>query len=186
MPIFRAIIFTIYRCGFYPKSALADDNGLENRVDKIIRMIRGCRFGVHDISRTEVNAQGLPRFNMPFELGVFYGASKFGIKEQKQKIALILERKKYLYQQYISDLNGVDTKSHNNDPLEAIHKVRDWLRTASQRKTVPSFATVREDYQDFEDKLPDIAANLKFEIDDIIFDDLCVIIEEFVLQKEHD
>src|SRR5262249_5963635 len=32
-----------------------------------------CKYGIHDISRTEVtSASGLPRFNMPLELGVVF------------------------------------------------------------------------------------------------------------------
>src|SRR3954467_8306304 len=78
IPILRAIIFTIYRCGFFPVSALAEDDGLDNRLNKIERLIENCKYGVHDISRTELNVNGLPRFNMPFELGVFFGAKRFG------------------------------------------------------------------------------------------------------------
>src|ERR1019366_2769141 len=87
--ILRAIIFTIYRCGFFPITALVEDNGLDNRLAKIERLIESCRYGVHDISRTELNTHGLPRFNMPFELGIFFGAKKFGNEAQKNKIAII-------------------------------------------------------------------------------------------------
>lgn len=184
MPIFRAIIFTIYRCGFYPKSALSEDNGLDNRIDKISRMIRACRYGVHDISRTELNGNGLPRFNMPFELGIFYGAKQFGDRRQKEKNALILERVKYLYQQYLSDLNGVDTKAHNNDPLEAIQKVRDWLRATSLRSTIPSYAVVRNAYLEFEAIFPEIASNLQIEANEIHFNDFCVIVEDFIAASQ--
>jgi len=36
----------------------------------------------HDISRTELNEHSLPRFNMPLELGLFLGASRFGQLEE--------------------------------------------------------------------------------------------------------
>ena len=91
-PLFRALIFAIYRCGFSPKSALAEDDGLVNRIDKLIRIIEECRLGIHDISRTELNEINLPRFNMPFELGIYFGAKKHGNKIQKSKSAMILER----------------------------------------------------------------------------------------------
>jgi len=36
---------------------------------------------------------------------------------------------KYTYQQYISDLNGIDTKAHGDDPLDVIRQIRtDWQR----------------------------------------------------------
>jgi hypothetical protein len=35
-------------------------------------MIEECRFGINDLSAVELGATaGLPRFNMPFELGLF-------------------------------------------------------------------------------------------------------------------
>jgi hypothetical protein len=105
-----AMVFTVYRCGFIPRSALEEDNALENRLSKIEKIIRECKFGIHDISRTEVNANGLPRFNMPFELGMFFGL-KSHPDEHHKKVALVLEKQKYLYQQYISDLSGIDTHS---------------------------------------------------------------------------
>ena len=62
---------------------------------------------------------------MPFELGIFFGARNLGDDSQKKKSALVPERTKYSYQQYISDLNGIDTKAHNNDPAIAMEKVRE-------------------------------------------------------------
>ena len=63
MPLLRALVFTIYRCGFYPVSALVEDDGTDNRLNKIERLIGNCKYGVHDISRIELNDHGLPRFN---------------------------------------------------------------------------------------------------------------------------
>ncbi|MES1250158.1 MAG: hypothetical protein ABUL46_05705 [Chitinophaga rupis] len=67
VPIFRAIVYTIYRCGFFPKTAMDEEDGLDNRLNKIIRKIKDCRYGIHDLSRIELNAADFPRFNMPFE-----------------------------------------------------------------------------------------------------------------------
>ena len=71
------------------------------------------KYGIHDISRTELNSSGFPRFNMQFELGTFFGAKRFGYKNQKSKNALIFEKTKFTYQNYMSNLNGIDTKAHN-------------------------------------------------------------------------
>src|SRR6202000_1860486 len=123
MPLFQAIIYTIYRCGFLPMCALNEDNATDSRLDKITRCIENCRYGIHDISRTESNTNGLPRFNMPFELGLFFGAKRFGNPAQKNKNALVFEKVKYSYQQLLSDLNGIDTKAHNGDYTIAIRQV---------------------------------------------------------------
>jgi hypothetical protein len=71
IPLLHAIVFGIYRCGFVPQCAMGEDDGSDTRLDKIIRCIKNCRYGIHDISRIEVNVHNLPRFNMPFELGIF-------------------------------------------------------------------------------------------------------------------
>lgn len=157
---------------------MEEDNALENRLAKIEKIIRESRYGIHDISRTELNANGLPRFNMPFELGIFFGAKSMGDEIQKKKVALVFERQKYLYQQYISDLNGIDTKAHNNDPENAARIVRDWLKTVSKRKTIDGPLSVVNDYKTFRDIMPDIAKSLGLDESNLTFTDYCLIVEE--------
>lgn len=178
MPILYAIIYTIYRCGFYPQMALGEDDASDSRLDKIIRFIERCKYGIHDISRTESNENGLPRFNMPFELGLFFGAKRFGVSEQKTKIALVFEKTKYSYMQCISDLNGIDTKEHNNDPMAAIKKVRDWLSTSSKRKGLPHYRVIQNEYAQFLVKFSKTAVKTGFDMSDIPFTDLCALVEE--------
>ena len=85
--LFDAMVFAIHDCGFIPRCALEEDAS-QVRIDKIYSIIADCRYGIHDISRTELDeGSGLPRFNMPLELGVFLGAKKFGIEEQERKNA---------------------------------------------------------------------------------------------------
>ena len=76
-PIFNALVFTIYACGFRPRSAKELDDGGQTRIEKLFNLIEECRFGIHDLSRTELDAVNqLPRFNMPLELGMFLGAKR--------------------------------------------------------------------------------------------------------------
>lgn len=179
-PLLRAIVYTIYRCGFLPQTALNEDNALQNRLSKIEKCIENCRYGIHDISRTEKSPNGLPRFNMPFELGVFFGAKRFGNKHQKNKNAIIFDKERYRYQQYISDLNGVDIKAHNNDPFILIRSLLNWLNTASRRSTIPTYSILSSDYRKFTAALPSIADKLGFIVDEIPFNDYCLIVEEAV------
>ena len=78
-PIFDALVFVVYACGFRPRSARElDDNG-QTRIEKLYNIIDECRFGIHDLSRTELDqVNRLPRFNMPLELGIFLGAKRYG------------------------------------------------------------------------------------------------------------
>lgn len=183
MPLFRAIIFAIYRCGFSPKSSLEEDNGLDSRLDKIIRLISLCKYGIHDISRTQLNNNGYPRFNMPFELGLFFGAKKLGDQEQKNKNALIFECTPYSYQQFLSDLSGIDIKAHEGEPLAALRYVREWLYTTSRRKTIPTLLALKNNFTEFEDKLPSIAQDMGYEIDNLPFNDFCKIVEDSIIEK---
>jgi hypothetical protein len=136
-PIFRALIFVVIACGFRPRSAREVDDGGEARIEKLIKIIEECRYGIHDISRTQLDkTTKLPRFNMPLELGIFLGAKRFGDRAQKQKRLLIFDTKQYRYQKFISDLAGMDIHAHNGDPLRAISETRDWLANVSRRQLI--------------------------------------------------
>jgi hypothetical protein len=83
-PLFHAIIFSVFDCGFIPKSALASQDCSDVRIQKIVNVIKNCKHAIHDISRTDPSpSKGLPRFNMPLELGMFLGAKYYGNKYQK-------------------------------------------------------------------------------------------------------
>ena len=133
-----ALLFAIFDCGFIPRCALEEDDSGNVRFNKIQKIIAECRFGVHDLSRTELDDQTqTPRFNMPLELGVFLGAKHFGNRQQKGKVCLVLDLEQYRYQAFISDIAGHDIRSHDNNPEKVITHIRNWLNTASGRKTIP-------------------------------------------------
>jgi len=180
--LFRAIIFTVYRCGFYPLSALSEDDGTDNRLAKIERLIESCKYGIHDISKTESNTEGLPRFNMPFELGVFFGAKRFGMGEQKNKVGIIFDIERYRYLKFISDINGVDIRPHDGKYNATIIHIRNWLKTASRRVTILGPNIIVDEYEDFLKNLPAIVAKLGFDIDHVTFNDYCSIVEEAIKQ----
>ena len=157
-PIRDAIVFSIIDCGFIARCALESANSGEVRIEKIAKIIRDCRFGVHDISRTELSANtGLPRFNMPFELGLFLGASRFGGASQRTKNCLILDSKLYRYQTFLSDIAGQDICAHNNAPGEAIVQIRNWLAANSPHAKLPGGKAIADHYQKFQQDLPSLA-----------------------------
>src|SRR3954468_13862831 len=132
--LFDAVVFAIYDCGYIARCALEVADASEVRIDKITRIIQGCRFGLHDISRTDSDSvTNLPRFNMPLELGLFLGAKRFGRGEQKSKTCLILDVERYRYQKFISDIAGQDIASHDGQVRRAISVVRDWLSSATPK-----------------------------------------------------
>ena len=76
LPLLHAIVFTVHDCGFVARHALEDAGARESRLEKICRLVRESRWSIHDISRVQLSTGGLPRFNMPSECGLAYGAMK--------------------------------------------------------------------------------------------------------------
>lgn len=167
-PLFDAMIFTVHDCGFIARCALEEGDASQVRIDKIYNIIEDCRYGIHDISRTELDTVShLPRFNMPLELGIFLGAKRFGIEEQESKKCIVMDKEQYRYQKFISDISGQDIFVHNNNSEEVVRVVRDWLFTVSDRQTIPGGRTIWKRYQDFLDDLSQVAQELRLEVEDL-------------------
>lgn len=181
---FRAIVFSIFVCGFRPRSAREIDDGGQARLDKIMNLIRDCRYGIHDLSRTELDRDsGLPRFNMPFELGLFVAAKKFGNKEQSRKRVLIFDTEQYRYQRFISDLNGMDIAAHNNDPCAVAGQVRNWLANVTRRRLIGE-AVVVDGFQRFSAMLPDLALAAGFDPENVPYVDFEFLVTDWLLSAE--
>ena len=179
--LFDAMVFAVHDCGFIALCALEEEDASQVRIDKIYNIIADCRYGIHDISRTELDeVSGLPRFNMPLELGVFLGAKKFGIDKQKRKNCLILDKAQYRYQEFISDIAGQDIQAHNNSPEGIITVVRNWIRTASKRQTIPSGSIIWGRYQEFMEDLPQLAQEHQLKVDELIFNDYTLVITRWL------
>lgn len=174
-PTFEAIVFTILDCGFTARSALEVTDTSQVRIEKISNMIASCKLGLHDISRTELDeATDLPRFNMPLELGLFLGAKRFGTGKQKLKNCLVLDRERYRYQKFISDIAGQDIVAHGGEPSVAIRVVRDWLADAQPQKPRGG-AAIAQRYESFRRDLPEMCTIMRLVAEDLTFN-------EYVLQ----
>lgn len=185
--IFYAKIFTVFDCGFRARCALEENDGGEVRIEKISRIIGQCRYGIHDISRTDLcENTKLPRFNMPLELGMFFGAKKYGDQHQKKKCCLITDTERYRYQIFISDIAGQDIQAHNNDPIAAITVVRDWLRSASKRVTLPGGKLITKRYLTFREDLPKICREANIDEDELTFNDYATFVSEWLKNTDYD
>jgi len=183
-PLFYGTIFTVFDCGFVPRCAMEVDDGAQVRIDKIMKIIGECRYGIHDLCRTAPDSQsGLPRFNMPFELGLFMGAKKYGDKLQQTKSALIMDTEAYRYQSFISDIAGQDIKAHEDDVPTAIGLIRNWLRQSSRRTTIPGGRAIAKRYQEFQEALPSIRSELRLDADEVSYADYTHIVETWLRQN---
>jgi hypothetical protein len=65
-PIFSAILFSVYACGFRPRCAREISDSRQIRLGKIEGIIRQSKFGVHDISYMDLDPKTkLPRSICP-------------------------------------------------------------------------------------------------------------------------
>lgn len=183
-PSFQAIIFSIFACGFRPRSALELDDAGYARLDKILTIIGECRYGIHDISRTELDPHNqLPRFNMPFELGLFMAARRFGDDEQARKKTLVLDREQYRYQQFLSDLSGMDISAHHGDPEEVAGAVRNWLVSVSRRRIAADQIIIAA-YTKFSGEWPRLATLRGFDPATIPYVDFEFLVTEWLLSEQ--
>lgn len=158
-PILLALAFTLVHCGYEPRCAKERNDGSETRISKICDLVAVSHLAVHDLSRTELDSGSLlPRFNMPFELGVYFGAKRFGGKRHAGKACLVFAREPHVYQAYISDIAGQDIQSHGNDPKVAAVKLRDWLVQFAAGATLPGGRAIWDDFETFQGDLPQLCA----------------------------
>lgn len=168
--IFEAVVFAIFACGFRPRCALEAEDAGQVRIEKIFDLIAGCRFAINDLSRVDLDSEtNLPRFNMPLELGVFLGARRYGDAKQQQKRCLILDRERYRYRTFISDISGQDIREHRDNPLEAIRVVRNWLKIQRPSSFMPGGKVIEERYKAFRCDLPDLCCAAHLEEDELLF-----------------
>lgn len=185
-PIFDAVVFTVIACGYEPRCALESSDSGTPRVNRLRDLIRDCRLSIHDLSRIELDADsGLPRFNMPFEFGLFIGARDFGGAGQRRKVCLVLAGDRFSYQKYISDIAGQDVAKHNNDPSQAIEKARDFFRGHRNPSSIPGASVIISSYQKFMADLPRLSALPKFryDADKLAFKDYCALARAFLVEE---
>jgi len=182
-PLFNAIVFAIHDIGFRPRCALEASNAGQFRLSKIQDIIAECKYSIHDLSRTELDAaSGLPRFNMPLELGLDLGCKRFGNAYQKEKVCLILDGEPYRYQKFISDIAGQDIYAHDAKERKVIQIVRDWLRLELDPRKVktPSGNQVFQRYEEFQRNLPALCDKLNWNPKELPFADFSFAVATWV------
>lgn len=173
---FTALVFTVVRCGFEPRCTRERNDAGHVRLEAINDLIRECPLGIHDISFTRPDPQsGLPRFNMPFELGLFLGANAFGTEAQRRKRVLVLDEAPYRYQLFLSDIAGQDIKPHHGTVDGLVAATSEWLRDTGLTRNVPGGRRVMADLELFLADLPGIAAARDLEVGELTFLDLRTI-----------
>jgi len=168
IPLLQPLLFTIIYFEFNPRIATERSDSGEQRIDKICELIELSKYSIHDLSRLQAKKKKeFYRLNMPFELGIDYGCRKFAINHHNEKKFLILEKDRFNYAKAISDLSGVDIRSHNDEPIKIIREARNWLTNFIESETIDAAAVVWEKFNFFMEDFYEERTRQGFSEDDI-------------------
>lgn len=140
--LYLAYLVGITMLGFSPRPAVALPNN-KARLSKIIQLIDECAYSIHDLSRVQLSkSTGLPRFNMPIELGFALYRS---LKGPEAHGVFIFDSEPYRVQKAASDLNGFDIQNHKGTAKGVMTQLRDSFDRQSGESTVPEMLGVLAD-----------------------------------------
>lgn len=114
-PLYVALVAALTAFGSTPRTVL--EIPTQNaRLDRLRALIAECSSSVHDLSRVELTEKAphspVPRFNMPFELGLALGIHT----DPKKHAWFIFESTNYRVDRSLSDLKGYDPQIHHGTP----------------------------------------------------------------------
>ncbi|MCA3694439.1 hypothetical protein [Aquidulcibacter sp.] len=149
-PLLHAIAFCVVDLGFYPRLAPETADHSTPRLERITTLINSSKFGIHDLSKCKTSdPEAYFRMNMPFELGMDFGARRFGDGPLKTKAILVLEHTAYDTKKALSDIAGWDVLAHDGNYDTTIRQVRNWMVHAA-RATPKGPARIIADYASFQ------------------------------------
>jgi hypothetical protein len=133
--LYLAYIVGLYQFGLKPRVTLGIPGG-ERRLDRILGLIRRCRYSIHDLSRIEMDRTppATPRFNMPFELGMAVVCAKFNPKRHHW---FLFETRPRRVQKSLSDLDGTDPHIHHGRVEGVMHELCNAFARRQLRPSVP-------------------------------------------------
>ena len=131
--------------------------GSRRRLDRIVHLLRRCRYSFHDLSRVELEPTppATPRFNMPFELGLVVALAK---TQPGRHEWLVFETRPHRIWKSLSDLAGTDEYVHGGTPLGLLRALTNAL---VRRRRQPTLAELEEVYRDVRSYASEIKRRLR-------------------------
>lgn len=127
-PIFVGLISSLVGIGLNPRSVLEIPTQ-QSRLERIFGLIAASAFSIHDLSRLGLSRGGgfcVPRFNMPFELGLAVAVS---LSQHKGRTPphqwWVLETARNRLPVSLSDLGGYDATVYGGTLLGLFRAVSD-------------------------------------------------------------
>jgi hypothetical protein len=148
--LYVAYIVGLTQLGLRVNATLAVPN--QGRLETIIALIGKSNFSIHDLSRDKLS-KGIPRFNMPVELGLALYRSH---ATKGRHRVYVFESKPYRAQKSTSDINGIDPQIHHGTPKGVMAGLRNILRQPGDVTTVPEMLI---SYRSVRRKLPELRLN---------------------------
>jgi hypothetical protein len=145
-----AYIVGLTQLGLRVNAAVGVPN--QGRLETIIGLIEESDFSIHDLSRIELS-KGIPRFNMPLELGLALYRSR--VTRGRHRV-YVFERKAYRAQRSTSDINVIDPKIHNGTAKGVMAGLRNIFRQPGDVTTVPEMLI---SYRAVRKRLPQLRLN---------------------------
>ena len=148
--LYLAYLVGLTQLGLRVNASLAVPN--QGRLETIIGLIEQSDFSIHDLSRIQLS-KGIPRFNMPVELGLALYRSH--VTNGRHRV-YIFESRRYRAQRSTSDVNGIDPQIHTGTARGVMAGLRNIFRQPGDATTVPEMLA---SYRAVREKLPDLKRN---------------------------
>jgi hypothetical protein len=139
-PLFLALIAGVVGVGATPRCVLQIPDSGAGRLNRLLDLIGDCRSSIHDMSRVALS-KGVPRFNMPFELGM---ACALARREGHHRF-FVFEERPYRILKSLSDLNGIDPQIHGGTRRGVLRGV---LNCFTSNRARTSLKELEELYRD--------------------------------------
>lgn len=145
--LYIAYIVGLHQLGLIPHLA-SEIPGGGRRLNRIIQLIKSCRYSIHDLSRVEVSVapSAVPRFNMPLELGM---TITWAVLHPKRHDWFVFESELYRLQRSASDLNGTDANIHNGTAEGVLRELRNAFQRDSSSPSVREMLACHGVVEDF-------------------------------------
>ena len=166
--LYLAYIVGLTQLGLAVNATLAVPN--QGRLETIIELIERSDFSIHDLSRIELS-RGIPRFNMPVELGVALYRSH--VSRGRHRV-FVFESKAFRTQRSTSDINGIDPQIHGGTPRGVMAGLRNVFSQPGDVTTVPEMLA---SFREVKRKLPELLRNAgsRSPFEASVFKDLSVV-----------
>jgi len=129
--LYVALIAGLCGLGLTPRCVLEIPGGARNRLDRIFSLICECGSSVHDLSRM-TGRRGLPRFNMPFELGLAVAVSLSDTGHRW----FLFESRSFRLQRTLSDVSGFDPYIHGGTARRILRELANAFLTPARETNV--------------------------------------------------